>query len=200
MSQYDNLYDWAGIGSRQTPSDILLVMKQIGLLLAVRGGMCNTGACVGADQAFAEGAARVDGIVKLALPWPKYELQWRRNLATPPLGAVMVTETVFDERKHYAAFKSVYDFHPNADRLTPGVLKLHARNYLIIEGCKFVICWAPMDAAGKPTGGTGQGCRIAESLGIPVYNLANPDTLKSFLADIESRKSELYEDWYDYSS
>ena len=61
--------------------------------------------------------------------------------------------------------------------MKPAVMKLHARNYLIINKVNFIVCWTPN---GKVTGGTGQAIRMAASMGIKVYNLGNPNTLKAF--------------------
>jgi hypothetical protein len=36
---------------------------------------------------------------------------------------------------------------------------------------KFVTCCADTDARGKVVGGTGHACRIAKSVGIPIYNI-----------------------------
>ena len=46
---------YAGIGSRQTPKQIIDMIKIIAILLAHDGHVCATGAEPGADQAFAEG-------------------------------------------------------------------------------------------------------------------------------------------------
>lgn len=178
-------YYWAGIGSRETPPEILKMMTQIGYLLGVSGGVCKTGAALGADQSFAEGAY-IAGDVVLLLPWSTYEKEWVGNHHRA-IVRVLVPQT------HTAAMESV-NLHPAiiAGRtLSQAVVKLHARNYLIIEGCKFVVCWAPLDAQGNPKGGTGQGCKIAEAKGIPIYNLAVPETLNAFTADIIKRFDEL---------
>ena len=48
---------------------------------------------------------------------------------------------------------------------------------------EFVICWTPDGAETAnersiKTGGTGFAIALADSLGIPVYNLANPESLE----------------------
>jgi predicted Rossmann-fold nucleotide-binding protein len=47
---------YAGIGSRETPQNILARMEQLGRRLAEQGLVLRTGNCRGADQAFAHGA------------------------------------------------------------------------------------------------------------------------------------------------
>lgn len=170
---------YAGIGSRKTPKYILEIIQATAKLLAVDGYTCHTGAATGADQAFAEKA----DTVHLFLPWPSYEKVWVQYLHT-----YSNVETTVINNQHTLAFASVDEFHPNPSCLTPVIKKLHARNYLIIEGCEFIVCWTPK---GETTGGTGQAIRIAKSLDMPVYNLGNPDTLTAFKNKIAERYQDL---------
>lgn len=173
---------WAGIGSRKTPSDIIWLMGAIAYFLAKAGEVCKTGAAKGADQAFARGANLGLGEVMLFLPWDGYEKEWISTEMRRAITRVLVPYT------HKAAMDSVSQFHPTAGNLSQGVVKLHARNYLIVEGCRFVVCWTPN---GGENGGTGQGIRIAKHLGIPIYNLGNPKTLRDFEDAVRDRLGEL---------
>ena len=154
---------YAGIGARNTPAEILHIMETIGVIFASEGFELSTGAAKGADQAFANGAATTNGKVNLFLPWSTYESEWVSTLQQN------VNVTVLDKNKHTAAINSV-KLHPAFNRLSRPVINLHARNYLIIENVDFVICYTPN---GETVGGTGQGIRIANSLGKPVLNLGN---------------------------
>jgi len=164
---------YAGIGSRQTPPDIIKIMHDSAILLAKEGYVCNTGAALGADQAFAQGAVIGGGVVDLKLPWSTYEEKWISSLRVMSTN-VITTVLTFDDKD---AYNSVTQLHPAAAALKQAVMKLHARNYLIIQPAKFVICWTP---EGKEVGGTGQGIRIANMLGITIYNLGNAETLTAF--------------------
>ena len=166
---------YAGIGSRQTPQYILNIMGITAELLAKRGYECATGAADGADQAFAEGALRAGGVVHLHLPWQGYNKGWVSSLWGKVALHVLPS---YDSE----AMMSVYRYHPNPERLSQGAKKLHARNYRIVEGSAFVICWTK---DGITTGGTGQAIRIAEDFGIKVYNLGNREILTAFEARIE---------------
>lgn len=64
---------YAGIGSRKLSIAELNLCQDIGEYLANLGWVLQTGACIGADQAFAEGALHVGGKVLLCLPWDSYE-------------------------------------------------------------------------------------------------------------------------------
>ncbi len=170
---------YAGIGARATPKHILDMMYTTASLLAQDGYICKTGAAIGADQAFALGAINSKGQVHLKLPWLNYEQNWIKLMNAS--GLVTTREI-----KHYdlQAYKSVKRLHPKAESLSQAVIKLHARNYLIIENTQFVICWSP---GGKTVGGTGQGIKIASELNIPIYNLGNTEIYNLFKERIRIR-------------
>ena len=52
---------YTGVGSRETPSDILEVMESVGYALASQGWTLRSGGAVGADQAFERGMFRFAG-------------------------------------------------------------------------------------------------------------------------------------------
>ena len=146
-------------------------MRGIGRILAKDGYLCQTGAAPGADQAFAEGALFNKGDVLLCLPWHSYEQQWVENLAGN-IQLQVIEDTDID------ALASVPRLHPFANKLKQGVVKLHARNWHIMQGIEFMICWTP---DGLETGGTGQAIRIAEEAGVKIHNLGNPSVLAHFV-------------------
>ena len=172
---------YAGIGSRETPPEIIKVMEDIATLMAVDGHILHTGAALGADQAFGNGANRVMGPMVIALPWATYERFWVDAL-------FRATKIVYNQDRHHSATDSVRRFHPAAEKLKRGAFSLHARNFLIIENCTLIICWT---MSGTVSGGTGQAIRIAETLNIPVHNLGCPETLNAYAERLEARKLEL---------
>ena len=155
---------YAGIGSRSLSQADLQLCSNIGKYLAELGWELHTGACTGADQAFAEGALSAGGRVLLFLPWPNYEFQWVQSANIR--GAYTITDI------HQEAKKSVHKYHPSPGRLSRGAFNLHARNYMIIEGCKFVIAFPSKKLGG---GGTGQGLRIAKDLNIEIINISTQE-------------------------
>ena len=158
---------YAGIGSQKFTTEQWDLCFKIGRWLALNGWTLKTGACQGADQAFAEGALSVGGKVILYIPWPHYEFKWVE--VARGRGA----ETVLLQYWHKDAWNSVDKFHPNPEALSKGARALHARNFLIVEDTRFVIAWPRIDRQGR-LGGTGQGLRIAEDLKIDVIRLDEP--------------------------
>lgn len=139
---------YAGIGSRETPHEVLGQIEYIAQNLAEEGHTLRSGGAKGADLAFEEGCG--DG---------KSEI-FRAEDCTPE------------------AMELSAKFHPNWDACKQYARKLHGRNALIILGrdlndpVDIVICWTK---DGKLQGGTAQALRIAAAYDIPVYNLGAPD-------------------------
>jgi len=161
---------YAGIGARNTPKDILYLIKIIGICFASIGYTLNTGAAQGADQAFAEGAFSAGGKVNLFLPWPNYEKNWWSKYNTNII--------VFNSQLDKEALNSVYQYHPNANRLKKSVITLHARNYLILKNAKFAICYTKNGAI---IGGTGQAIRIMNDMNKKVFNLGKEEDRKQVI-------------------
>lgn len=157
---------YAGIGSRETPADVMKVMRFVSEKLDDRGFTLRSGGADGADTAFGEGATRKE----IFLPWPGF------NHVSG--GIVMPFN-----RKAYAIAEAA---HPNWAACSATARKLHTRNVHQVLGAdletpsEFVLCWTK---GGRGGGGTGQAIRIAKANGIPVYDFATPaaaDFLKNY--------------------
>src|SRR5436305_2583103 len=68
---------YAGIGSRQTPDQVLARMHGVAGRLAGESWVLRTGLSPGADQAFYTGAMVSGGEIELYLPWPGFEADAR---------------------------------------------------------------------------------------------------------------------------
>jgi len=171
--------EFVGIGARVCPPQDLMVIKLYAQYLGSLGYTCRTGACRGPDQAFAEGTMEGSGYVKLFLPWFSYEKDWIVSLRYNPQIRVLNTQTDIQ------AMNSVRDYHPNPDALKPTVVKLHARNFLILGSSSApIICWTPNGAV---VGGTGQALRIANDRGASITNLGNPQTMTEVKRQLRAR-------------
>lgn len=158
---------YAGIGSRETPPDVLLLMQRLASLLGSLGFTLRTGGADGADTAFEHGAPS-DDLVEVFCPWRGFNGRQHARLWKPSLDAFEVARSA----------------HPGWTHLSGPAKALHARNAHQVFGvdmrspAAFLLCWTrdgAVKATTSRTGGTGQAIRIAAAHGVPVYNLARPD-------------------------
>lgn len=138
---------YAGIGSRETPQNILELMHDYGIYLANQKYILRSGGAKGADRAFEAGCDAAQGLKE-----------------------IYTTKSFIPQ----VAFDIAKEFHPAWQMCDAYARKLHARNSMIILGhlCNdpvdFVVCYSP---GGFKKGGTSQGMRIAKKYNIPIYNL-----------------------------
>lgn len=166
---------YAGIGSRETPLDVLQSMHLIGEQLGQSGWLLRSGGAPGADRAFETGCCVVNGKKEIFIPWhgfngaPRNHPDYIRRLATQEL----------------ADFSA--KFHPAWSQCSDATKLLHMRNACQVLGAdgdspvNLVICWTKQ---GKGQGGTGQAIRIAQHFDIPVFDLAIPGVDKKLCAYI----------------
>ena len=176
--------NYAGIGARATPPHVIDMMRELGIAFAKKDYTLHTGAAQGADQAFAEGAIYGGGMVNLFLPWPTYEQEWVSGLNNQ---ADIIVLQDSDKMAHL----SVAELHPSFAALSPGVRKLHARNFLILQEIEFVMCWTPK---GLERGGTGQGIRIANCMSTKIWNLGTQTIYNSMANRLKEIKLESKEE------
>lgn len=149
---------YTGIGSRQTPPEVLSLMTWIATGLATIGYTLRSGGADGADTAFESGAG---GAAEIYLPWLWFNGR-SKGIVLPvtPEGETLA--------KH---------IHPSWGGLSLGARKLHVRNCYQVLGADlktpsaFVLCWTP---EGSGRGGTGQAIRLAMERHIPVYDMGSP--------------------------
>jgi hypothetical protein len=165
---------YTGIGSRQTPKDVLRILYYIGDRLAQHNWILRTGGAEGADMEFWHGAVfHGYANAEVYLPWKSFN-GWGNS-------SDKVTRTEPQEE----AYGIAEQFHPGWKYLKFGAKKLHARNVHQIYGrdvtkpefSDCVICWTK---GGKGEGGTGQALRMARHHEIPIYDLGNPLTWQIF--------------------
>ena len=154
----------AVIGSR----DLTKIQAGVKLLkvavpwLVRHGYAVHTGGAQGVDQLAIRLTKEEGGRVKLFLPWRGYEeAGWRSLLGSED-------EVIVYDTHHKAWADSVRQYHPKGYSLKPGAFKLHARNYGIVEEVKAVLALPPAPYQG----GTAQGMRVADGLGIALVDLS----------------------------
>lgn len=154
---------YAGVGSRETPFNVVLLMQTLAHELSNMGFWLRSGHAPGADKAFENGVDSAyafcdNSTIKkeIFLPWKGFE------------GSVSTYYTPSPE-----AHRMARRFHPMYDRLSQGAQKLHARNchqvlgYSLNDPVKFLVCWTEH---GQMKGGTATALKIAHEFNVPVFN------------------------------
>lgn len=143
---------YAGIGSRETPKDVLEAFTKLAKYLENHGYTLRSGGAQGADQSFERGCTNKE----IYLPWYGFENNTSDLIVSNP-----------------EAFEIAKKYHPNWNALKQGGQKLQARNCHQVLGfdlktpSDFIICWTK---EGKGSGGTGQALRIATDYNIPIFD------------------------------
>lgn len=174
---------YSGIGSRETPEDVLEVMQGIGWAMATLGYRLRSGGADKADTAFMEGAIKaagdVPGLAEIYLPW--------KNFSKMPTQSDILTSSLFiweDAKTIASTIHPAWEkFEQDPDKYR-GVMALHTRNVCQILGQDLetpsvvVYCYAePVGKEGQVKGGTGTAVKLALSKGIKVVNLYHPESL-----------------------
>jgi len=164
-------FHYTGIGSRDIPDKIKTMMSDIARCLERKGYILRSGGADGSDLAFENGVTN-DDRKEIYLPWKGF------NSNTSKLHEVSF-EAIELSSQHHLAFPF----------LKPPVKKLMGRNTYQVLGkdlnkiSEFVICYTKdgcksSSTRSKDTGGTGLAISLADSLGVPIYNLADKEDFK----------------------
>lgn len=151
---------YAGVGSRQTPTDILIEFYEIGKLFGSQNILLRSGGANGADAAFEKGCIEVNGPKEIFLPFKGFN------------GNASLLYKVSK-----AALKLAESVHPAWHNCDWKARNFHARNCYQILGANlddpvnFVVCWT---FKGNTVGGTATAINLAKRYQIPVFNFAIP--------------------------
>lgn len=168
----NSMNTYTGIGSRNTPSNILRIMADVAELMADEKYVLRSGGANGADLCFEQSCDILHGDKDIFLPWKGFN-----NSKSDKFLAEY--DNIPDEAKQIA--KDAYG--PRWDVISSNIKRFMIRNvYQVLnEDLKspsdFVVCWTPdgcekHEDRTKNTGGTGQAISIASLNNIPVFNLA----------------------------
>lgn len=174
---------YAGVGSRETPKDVLEKQRKIAIYLAKLGLTLRSGAADGSDTAFEKGCISAEGTMEIWMPWKGFNGRSYFNY--------------LPKDRHYEIAKTI---HPIWDKLSRGPKALHSRNVGQILGddvktpVAFVLCWTKDGANSvktvtSKTGGTGTAIKLASSLNIPVINMYHPEWLEQLKSVLSSLKA-----------
>lgn len=197
---------FAGIGSRETPANILDYMFDIALQLAAQGVVLRSGKADGADLAFQHGyLAYADNKgacrAEILLPW----YNWQSSV--DDRWDILVED---DDIVH-RAMQICSKVHPAWNKLKRSHKLMHTRNMFQILGPKldadeladFVIFWAP-EFNDRVEGGTASAVNLARKFSVPNFNMFThgPKALVRFLRDLDLDyypvKTDVFKDYRRY--
>jgi hypothetical protein len=176
---------YAGVGSRETPEDVLIEMRQAARELGRQGWRLRSGGAPGADTAFEQGS---EGFLQdIYLPWASFNPKTKNPILAKKLSTY--AQAVEIAKAH----------HPmgHVPNVWARIESLMARNVMQVLGrnldspAKFLLCWgkkSKFDDQGRVIdvdGGTGLAVRLAATYGVTVYNMALPEhrvRIQAFLA------------------
>jgi hypothetical protein len=167
---------YAGIGSRETPSQVLEQMKKVGSFLAQRGYVLRSGGAKGADSAFERGCDEARGMKQIWQPSQSYFPlhEWATEKASSvcwefPLEKMKALTISLITRNMYQVYGDSEEF----SKTTP---------------VDFLVYWSegnPLEE-GADSGGTRYAVRVAHQAGIKTYNLrTQKEEFASFLRTIK---------------
>lgn len=161
---------YAGVGSRETPEDVMLLMTRLASKLESNGWVLRSGAADGADSAFEAGVSNADN-KEIFIAWNGFSGRTDKEGGVYCLRGEIVTQ----------AGEIASTIHPAWDKLSRGARGLHSRNCFQVLGSdlntpvKFLVCWAKTDKQGVPQGGTRTAWVLAQKYGVKCFNLYIPE-------------------------
>jgi len=203
---------YTGIGSRETPQEIISVMEDAAFRLARVGLTLRSGKAGGADAAFQRGMQKyyetLDNgnqkeyrtrLAEIYIPWDGFssdnEGLW--DFWDYPLDYL---DHLIPEQKSKRD-ELVEEIHPNFEALKKkrGAFALHSRNVHQVLGANvleprpsvFCLYYAGEDKNGNPKGGTATAVNLAKKYGVRTLNLNTPErlaTLEQFLCSLERKR------------
>jgi hypothetical protein len=163
------------IGTREPTEEMMILVKNVAFDLAYKGIEISTGGAKGIDTAAMIGAGLCNPN-KLFIYLPKKDLRIPGNCNI----------TVYDKKIHHNWTQSVRKYHPSKGNLPPDTFALHARNFGIVADPQKVDVVIALPKSLTDWGGTGQGMRIANDLGIKMYNLLYPGHIEEMNVWVKS--------------
>jgi hypothetical protein len=178
---------YTGVGSRETPNDILKLMENIGEKLASQGWTLRSGGAVGADQAFERGMFKFAGYdqpyswlpAEIYLPWSGYEDHYKDTH-----GGLNILPSHIKLEDERIAEGMAMAIHPAWEACKQGAKKMHTRNVFQVLGrtldapSKMLIAWTRLDNRGNPKGGTATAINLANENGVTTFNLNKPENFE----------------------
>ncbi len=184
---------YTGVGSRNTPTEVIEVMKGMAGKLSKASYTLRSGGAEGADQAFEQGCLDTGGKLDIYLPFNNFKGRTDSSHGCDPNGVAYMDAT---KLPNYAQAQQILKetLDPSHfSRLNGFALKAHTRNVYQVLGndlntpSEVLYCWTK---DGAEVGGTATAIKLAKRYGVPVVNLGDSETLASIKAKLDNPSKE----------
>jgi len=192
------------VGSRETPSDVLRLMRGIGQHFCDTNFRGRSGGAPGADSAFYQGASNSRKFKDIGFDvfLPN---SWSFNKEEFGFLKPRPSEGIYDATTFTDTYESATQLAERARGSFYGLgdvgIQLHIRNVFQVLGVnlrheefsKCVVFWAkPTGTKGRVEGGTNTAVQVAIQHDVPVYNLYLPNTRRHFEQLLEEHTEHLW--------
>ncbi|EHP9878057.1 hypothetical protein KQM40_004276 [Escherichia coli] len=190
---------YTGVGSRETPPEVISVMEDAAFRLAGLGFTLRSGKAEGADAAFQRGMQRYfdslddktkilygNRLAEIYIPWKGFGDKEVDLYDNWDYGLQYINHLYIDQIEYRDEL--VQKVHPNPQALlrNRAAFALHSRNVHQVLGVNinnpkpssFVLYFAKEDKNGNPRGGTATAVNLAKMKGIKTLNLNTPERIK----------------------
>lgn len=169
------------VANPDMPAEIVSRFQEAAMMLENHGYTVRVGGMAGIDEAIEKTVKKIE----VHLPWRGF--------------GEKESKFYFNTDRAFAVAKQ---FHPAYDTLKKSIQAFLAKNARLVMGDKmispalFMLCWTEdgcesLRARNSRTGFTGHPIAIASALGIPIFNLANPDALQRLNFLVESCNEQI---------
>lgn len=189
---------YSGVGSRETPLSVLILMAKFSNIMERKGYILRSGCAIGADSAFEFGLENHLNS-EIYIPYKGFLTTMQRTNQNSP--AYLIPE-VFNKQKYYDANMLIdqNNLHPAwKQNLQDWLRKLHNRNVFqvlgknldVSEKSKFTLCYTRDGVTEREkttynTGGTGTAIRVSGWAGVEVFNMGDKthrERIEKFIND-----------------
>lgn len=187
-----------GVGSRKIPVWAYQAMRGIATVMKQRGYMWRTGDAPGADEAIrlgSQGEVEVWRARNRPTNEPCKTVRVMSNSMYVVSGNWLVRNhlmsyfwNIEDWFTKYAHARNVYQ----VIGWPTGAARMETAFHQTFELSEFLLYWAPVDKQGRVKGGTRTAVGTAKVMGVPTYNLNDPEQTRAFL--------EYYDIPHDYTA
>ena len=188
---------YTGVGIRETPFEIYLVMKACAMVFEKKGYILRSGTALGADSAFEQGITNPDN-AEIYIPYKSFpQKMWKENSA---INYIIPSENKdkYFQANNLLMRNNLYKRWETVKQ--EWVMKLHNRNIFQVLGqnlnkkekSMFCLCYTSCGSTTyeqtdpNRTGGTGTAINTSSFFDVPVFNLAKENHLNrivNFLKD-----------------